>query len=268
MAHLHSTDEFFLGRDSISSTVNDYELPDCSNAYLPFSYESIGESLGFTTEELGVPYVEHTFPSESDVPTDPAERLASPGPPIPSGQTSPATSPRVDRQGPVVAQPSSISSDGLLCPPATSLVRPHVRSRPKNVHAPRSMSMDVSSGYQDMRSVQTANFSPSSGVMTSVLIPMPGPRYGPEMERDLEEYRSALESVASDSRADGGHSFSSFQVSQPSSKVVENRKDRTTVARGQNLEDSELDPHAEFDFDAEFGDIIDIQAPRPRSATT
>lgn len=123
-----------------------------------------------------------------------------------------------------------------------------------------------------MRTIPTAVFGANSGVMTSVLIPMATQRCDQDLERDLEEYTRGLETVASDStRVDGGSLFSSFQLGQPPSLSSKaggaSEKSKAKRARGQSLDDGDLDVNAEFDFEAEFGDIIDIHSLRSRSGT-
>lgn len=247
-----------LGRDSISSTASGYELPDCSDTYFSFSSDSIRESLGFTSEELGTQY------PESKLSFEPIMSSELPDPiPTPIDQTPLATLPRVPRRDSIASQSSCTSPDGLLCPPVTSPVHPQGQSRVKKVPASRSLSLDAPNGYNDVRSIPTPNFGANGGIMTSVLIPMAAPRYDPDIERDLEEYSRALESVVSDSQAKGAHSFmSSFQLS-PSAGMA-NGKGK--YVKRQNRAD-ELDINPGFDFEAEFGDIIDIQHPSERSAT-
>jgi hypothetical protein len=253
----------FTGRDSISSTISDYELPTCPNAYFPFP-ESIGESLGFTSEELSAQHPGKALTSESTVSADILDPLPSPVPSLPLDYTFPVTPPRFPRRNSVATQSPCMSPDGHLRPPVASPVRSHGRTRPVKAPGSRSLSIDSPSGYPDVRSIPTTNFSASSGIMTSVLIPMTAPRYDPELERDLEEYSLGVESVA---HLEGGPSMSSFQISQPSRKPTPNGKDKARAVRGQNLEDGDLDLNAEFDFEAEFGDIIDIHATRARSST-
>lgn len=255
----------FPGRDSISSTVSGYELPECSDLFFPFSSESIDESLGFTSEELGAQFPEGRLPFESTVSSDLPDHTPSPLLALTSNQTPLATPSRVLRRDSIASQTSCTSPDGHLHLSVTSPVHPQARSRPKNVSAPQSLSLDVPSGYDDVRSIPTANFSSSSGVTTSVLIPMTASKYDPEMERDLEEYSRALESVASESRMEGAQTFmSSFQISGES---VASGKRKVKAEEGQNIEDGEFDLNAEFDFEAAFGDIIDIQAPPSQPAT-
>jgi hypothetical protein len=256
------TDETFTGRDSISTTASDYDLPDCSNAYFPFSYESISESLGLTAQELDAPYAEDQLPSGSNMSSDVPVRPPSPVLPMYSDHAIPVTPSRRSS----FAQSPITSPDGHLCPPVASPVRSHGRSRAKTM-------LDVPSGYNDMRIIPTVGFGANSGVMTSVLVPMPAQHYEQDLQRDLEEYRTGLESVtASEStRVDGGPLFSSFQLAQqqlPSSKAgVASGMSKVPMGRRQSLDDGDLDLNAEFDFDAEFGDIIDIHPPRARSGT-
>jgi len=257
------TNDYDLRRDSISSTVSGYELPDCSETYFSFS-----ESLGFTLEELSAQYPEGTFSSESTMSSDLPNHVPSPVPALPSDQVPLTTTSGVPLRDPVASQSSCISPDGLLRPPVTSPVNHKGRSRPKKVPALRSFSLDGPSGCTDVRSIPTSNFDASNGITTSVLIPMTSQRYHQEMERDLEEYSRALECVASDSPMEGAQSFmSSFQISPPPKKSVANGKWKGKAVKAQNLDDGVLDLNADFDFEAAFGDIIDIHAPSERSET-
>jgi hypothetical protein len=109
----------------------------------------------------------------------------------------------------------------------------------------------------EVPSIPTEGFGANSGVSTSDLIPMATGRYDMDLERDLAEYSLAMGYVTPFDGSDP-QDFRPALSSQPASSKA--RPKQIPIL----LEDGTIDVKTEFNFDAEFEDIIDVDASRSR----
>ncbi|GJJ15255.1 hypothetical protein Clacol_009531 [Clathrus columnatus] len=231
--------DFDFRRDSIASTDGGYDF-DISQPFLPITEDS-SKGLNLTTEEIN-----NLFTQGSIAPIAPAPsaspvyaRRASLAHPMPSEEKIPVMPPSPRRSS--FAYATSRSSDGLLQPPT---LIPYSRSRSNTLPTPLPPQNE-----SPVRSIPTfsSNFGTDGNVSTSVLIPMTLPRYDTDLERDLEEYSRAMGLITPQNRKQKP------QGNQGSKATSENASGLIINDKGSS----------EFNFEAEFGDIIDINA-RPQ----
>jgi len=216
-------------------------------------------ALGFSTQDM----MDSSFAPKLEETSSPSED---------SPRRSPTPSLRIDTTNipafrpPASPRRASFSSetiykspDGMLCPP----VMTHRRSKTLSVSPRTAFSMETPSStvlqtpttsqHNEVRSISTeSRYGQSSGIMTSVLIPKV---VDYSFERDLAAYSQTLSSVTASDNL-------SKAMKMPS---VTKGKSVKKSSMSQSLEEDDLDVNAEFDFDAEFGDIIDISETTPPS---
>lgn len=222
-------------RDSYVSTDGSFNL-DIDQPFLPLTEDNgTTRGLNLTTEEINNLFTQGSIASAPSIP--PAPRRASVAHPTPSEEKIPIIPPSPRRSSFAFASTSAISKspDGHLLPPI-AIHRPFSRSRANTLPAPPSPFSQHDSTY--VRSIPIANFGADGNVTTSVLIPLSGPRYDLDYERDLEEYNRAMGLMGPPP------SLKSKQTRQ----CVKTNGSSFTAQLGGN----------EFSFESDFDDIIDV----------
>jgi len=230
---------FGFRRDSFDSTGGEYELTDTGEGYFTISAEAM-EALGLHASDSSA---SSPIPTLSELAKGRRASVSD----IPA--TPPPPSPR--RSSFAVASSSNRSPDGFLRPP--TFIQPRSRSNSFPIRPASSEEKN------EVRAISTDSFGASSGISTSVLIPMMASRFDLDLERDLEEYSRAMGLVtpSDGSRATGALPALSCQSTTGKADAK---------PKSSKLEDGVLDINADFDFEAEFADLIDMDASRSRSA--
>ncbi|KAF8517023.1 hypothetical protein BU17DRAFT_92192 [Hysterangium stoloniferum] len=237
ISHLQDlANDFGLRRDSFDSTGGEYELTDTGDGCFTISAEAM-DALGLNASYFRTP---SPIPTLSELAKGRRASISN----IPA--TPPPASPR--RSSFAIASSSNKSPDGFLRPP--TFIQPRSRSNTLPTRPGPSETKN------DVRAISTGSFG--NGISTSVLVPMTTSRFDVDMERDLQAYNLAMEYVTP---SDGSSAKNALPVlsSQPATGKAD------VQPKSALLEDGVLDVNVEFDFEAEFADIIDMDASRSRS---